>query len=187
MESYSERAERFNASASKSASRAEKIIGELKIKKGQHIIDFGSGGGYFVNIFSENIGEEGVVYAVDVDEDLLNYILRNTDKQNIKTVLYAGDDFNITLDSIDLVFMRNVTHHLKNRVDIFKKLGELLKPSGKIAIVDYKRNISRLFSGMYGHSVRKSKIIKEMSDAGFSFDKSFEFIKNQHFMIFQLK
>jgi SAM-dependent methyltransferase len=58
--------------------------------------------------------------------------------ENIKIFLAAEDAPNLLCKSIDLIFMQNACHHLKNRVERFKKLKNALKPNGRIDIIEYK-------------------------------------------------
>lgn len=181
------KAEHFNDSASDVKSQSQKIINSLNIQKGQNIVDFGSGGGYYSNKFANLVGSQGKVYAVDVNKDLLNYIKRKSKFNNIHTILYDGSNLNFDPKSIDIIFMRNVTHHLKKRANIFEKLSQFLKKNGKIVIIDYKKGKLLSFHGLFGHYVRKEPIIKEMDVAGLKLAEEYDFLGHQHFLIFKLK
>ncbi len=180
-----EKAEHFNNSAAKKESQSEQIIEKLKLKIGSSVIDFGSGGGFYTGKFAEIVGENGTVYAIDKNKELLNYITNKIKSKNVINVFFDGNIDFAEANSIDLIFMRNVTHHLKNRTKLFKKLGKLLKKDGKFAVIDYK--VGKLFSfhGLFRHSVKQQKIQTEMQNAGFKVFKEYKFIEHQHFTIFQ--
>lgn len=180
-----DKAKHFNDSASRKISQSEKIIQELNISLNDIVIDFGSGGGYYTNKFAEIVGENGIVYAIDNNKDLLDYVKSKSKLDNIKPILFSGQPLPIEEGSVNLIFMRNVTHHLKKRTDIFKSLKKLLKTDGKITVIDYKKGKLFSFHGIFGHSVKKEKIIAEMKNAGFKVFKSFNFIEHQHFTIFE--
>lgn len=55
--------------------------------------------------------------------------------ENVGTVLVDGGKLDLPGKSLDLVFMRNVCHHL-DRVDYFRRLRCFLKPDGRVAIID---------------------------------------------------
>lgn len=179
------KAEHFNESASKTNSKSEKIIEVLNIQINDNIIDFGSGGGFYSNKFAEKVGQKGKVYAVDKNKELLDYVQNKSKFNNITPVLLSENELPIEKASINLIFMRNVTHHLKKRTQVFKKLSKYLAPNGKFSIIDYKRTKLFSFHGLFGHSVNQQKIEKEMIDAGFKVYKKLDFIEHQHFTIFE--
>jgi len=80
--------------------------------------------------------------------------------------------------------MRNVTHHLPNRLQYFKNLKVFLKPQGRVFIIEYKKGKGPVFSGMFGHNVEKEIIIKEMTKAGYKLIKEFNFLPKQHFTVY---
>ncbi len=73
MGKYS-KAKMFNRKASRKQSRADEILKTLNIQPGQTIADIGSGGGFFTFLFSHLVGDKGTVYAIDTNEEFLEYI-----------------------------------------------------------------------------------------------------------------
>ncbi|MGQ9507655.1 MAG: hypothetical protein ACUVTB_07390 [Candidatus Bathycorpusculaceae bacterium] len=81
--------------------------------------------------------------------------------------------------------MRNVTHHLSNRVEYFKRLRGALRRNGRVAIIEYKAGGGRFsFHRKFGHYVPKETLIDEMKDAGYRLEKDLNFLPEQSFMIF---
>jgi len=180
------KAKMFNKKASDSRNKPNQIIETIGLKSGQVITDIGSGGGYFTLRFAEIVGEEGKVYAVDTDEKLLEFVNNNAKQKglnNIITVL-TKDKLELPKESLDFVFMRNVTHHISNRVSYFKDLKKFLKPYGKVVIIEYKKGRPFTFRGMFGHYVSRETIVQEMEEAGYFLEKEFDFLPEQHFTIY---
>lgn len=174
----------FNKKAASAKAKADEVIDKLNIKTGQNIADIGSGGGFFASKFSDKIGNSGKIFCIDINKEFLDFI----DNQNIaqvQTVFYDGENINLSDQSLDLIFMRNVTHHIENRENFFVKLKTKLKPNGKIAIIDYKKGFFLSFYSLFGHYIDKQILVEEMEKSGFVVDKSFDFIANQHFIIFK--
>jgi ubiquinone/menaquinone biosynthesis C-methylase UbiE len=178
------KAEIFNQKAQSQDNQADKIIESLELTFGFNVLDFGSGGGFFSLKFSKIVGKYGVIYCLDNSPDLLNYIKNSSQEKNIETILFDGKNIPLNEKSLDLIFMRNVTHHLKNRSVIFEHLRKFLKDEGKFAIIDYNKGNFLSFHGVLGHYVHKKDIISEMKAAGFKIYKEFDFLKFQHFTIF---
>jgi arsenite methyltransferase len=105
---------------------------------------------------------------------------------NVETVLVTENGLTLS-ENVDLVFMRNVCHHIPNRLEYFRRLKDLLKPSGKIAVVEYRNARRFSFHGMFGHYVPKEVIMKEMSEAGFELQEDLDFLPEQSFMVFSLR
>ena len=135
-------AKMFNKKASDPKNKPDKIIEAIALKPGQSIADIGSGGGYFSLRFAKIVGEEGRVYAVDTKPELLEYVKNSAREEGLDNViptLVSEDKLDLPEKSLDLIFMRNVTHHIPNRVEYFKSLKRFLKPDGRIAIIEYKK------------------------------------------------
>ena len=102
--------------------------------------------------------------------------------KNVETIHVTEEELYLP-EKADLIFMRNVCHHLRNRVEYFRKLRHFLKPYGKVAIIEHSKPIHVIFK----HYVPKEIIVKEMEEAGFIVEQEFDFLPNQYFIIFRLK
>jgi len=182
-------AKMFNKKASNPKNKPDEIIKNLKILPGQHIADIGSGGGYFSFRFAELVGKEGKVYSIDTNKELLEYISNNAKQQNnIKTILATEEHIPLPEGAIDLIFIRNAYHHITNRIEYVKKIKKLLKPGGKVAIIEYKKEDGLLgFHRPAGHYVIPEVIIKEMETAGYKVEEQYFFLPEQSFTIFSSK
>ncbi len=185
----SRKAKMFNKKASNPKNKPNLILDHLQLKKGNLVADIGSGGGYFSLRFAEAVGKEGVVFAVDTNSGFLEFIKEDAKEKgldNVKTVLTSEDDLSLP-ENVDLIFMRNVCHHIPNRTGYFRKLKKLLREGGRVAILEYRKAKRFTFHGLFGHYVPKEKIIKEMTQAGFQLEKDLDFLPEQSFTIFSTK
>jgi arsenite methyltransferase len=184
-----EKAELFNQKAGSPKSKPDEILKALEITPGSKIADIGSGGGYFSLRFAESVGKNGQIYAVDTKQEFLNHIKEsagNKGIENVQTVQIAEGEVNLPENTLDLIFFRNVYHHLDDRIEYMKKFKSKLKPGGKIAIVEYKPggNIFH-FRRFFGHNVPKKKIIYELESAGFKKLGEHNFLPEQSFTIYE--
>jgi len=182
-------AKMFNRKASDPKNKPDQILETIALQLGQNVADIGAGGGYFSLRFAEAVGNEGHVFAVDTNSSFLEFIKESAEEKgldNVETVLATEDGLNLP-ENVDLVFIRNVCHHIPNRVEYFRKLKSSLKPNGKVAIIEYKRG-GGLFSfrRMFGHHVPKEIIVEEMNKAGYRLEKGFDFLPEQSFTIFSV-
>ena len=184
------KAEMFNRKASNPKSKPLEVIEILSIKEGESILDIGSGGGFFSLLFAEKVGKNGMVYASDTNKEFLDYIEETKSSRglsNIKTVYISKEIPEISGECIDLIFMRNVYHHLKDRVEYFSKIKKVLKPKGRVAIIDYIGNKGFSFHRMMGHSTSKETMVEDLESSGFKLIKDANILPEQNFLIFQLK
>lgn len=168
------RARMFNRRARKTG--ADEITNMLDLKSEQKIADIGSGGGYITFLFAKKTKK---VYALDVNKEFLEFIDKQADKKglnNIRTIAIKENP--ILPEQVDLIFIRNVYHHLENRIDYFKALKKFLKKDGKIAIVEWKKG------PIAGHYTKKEIIIEELNKAGYKLKKEHKLDK-QNFLVFE--
>ncbi|MDD5063845.1 MAG: class I SAM-dependent methyltransferase [Phycisphaerae bacterium] len=120
----------------------EAILKELKIFHGQTIIDAGCGNGYMAKEFSKLVKETGKVYALDIDDESIETLKKETEKTNIEPI--AADITKavpIRDYSADLIYLSNVFHGFsEGQIEGFQKeVKRLLKPNAKLAIVEIKK------------------------------------------------
>ncbi len=181
------KAELLNSKAAREESKAGEVVAALRLKKGMRAADIGSGGGYFSFLLAEAVGSNGKVYMVDTNQEHLDFsmaLAKERGIKNVEPVLASGGIPNLPEHKIDLIFMRSVCHHIKNRADYFSALKRLLALGGRVALIDYSRGPFLRFRWLFGHYVERDVIRKEMLKAGFHLDESFDFIARQWFMVF---
>lgn len=178
----------LNRKASSPKNKSSAIIEHLNIQNGMIVGDIGSGGGYFTREFSRRVGEEGQVYAIDVNGKALQYISRNLKKEgvkNVKTIPTHPKGVKLP-ENVDLFFLRNVFHHLSDQEEYFKNIKGFLKENGRIAIIDYNQKKFG-FTGFLGHYTPEKVLLDVMGNAGLYPVEKYEFLQDQLFIIFAKK
>lgn len=177
------RLKRLNKRAVKSL--ALQTIEPLDIKKGETIIDIGVGGGLLTFEFSRLVGSKGFIIAADIKRNLLNNIEEQKKVFRIKNIktLYVEKVEDLQEFKYDLIYMRNVFHHIENPIDYFSKLRECLKEDGRIAIIDWNEKAG-FFLKKFGHYTVEQDILDVMNKSGFKLKNSYGHLKLQSFNIF---
>lgn len=179
----------LNKGASSVRSRPDEILEKLHIRDGQIIADIGSGGGYFTLAFARRTGRTGRVYAVDVKKKYQDFIRRQVEKEglvNTSFVLAGEGKLNLPGAGLDLIFARNVFHHLPERSQYFAELKNYLKPGGTVAIIEHRKK-GFGFVSLFGHHTSQETIVQEMEKAGYIHTASFDFLPDQSFNLFAAK
>jgi arsenite methyltransferase len=177
----------LNREASSPKRGAERIIESLQTTKGQTIADIGSGGGYFTLEFARRVGEAGKVYAVDDKPAYLDFVKRQSEKarmSNIVFVLAKSDGIGLPETALDLIFARNVFHHLADPTKYFRSLKRALKPGGRVAIIDHAPGRGFSFVNIFKHFTPAETILKTMESAGYRLSELFDFLPAQTFAVF---
>lgn len=178
----------FNSAAENEKSRPDEVIRESKVTQGEIVADLGSGGGYYTFRFSKEVGESGKVFAVDVNVELLDLIKKNAEEKNIKNIIVTKADkngVNLQENSIDLIFCRDVYHHLSGHEDYFRNLKKAAKKGGRLIIIDYLPKPFWSFHNLTGHYTLKETIRETLEKSGWIFDSEKDFLEEQSFQIFK--
>jgi SAM-dependent methyltransferase len=96
------------------------------------------------------------------------------------------DDSLLPEKSVDLVFVRNVYHHLPSPEKYFRALIKKLKPGGRVAIVEYGKLGFFSLIRIFGHYTAEEEVIETLGRAGYRLAKKYEFLKKQSFTIYSL-
>ena len=155
-----------------------RVIQSLAIQPGEIIADLGAGSGYFTFRLADAAGPKGNVFAVDVDQAKLTSLAEKIEKQgyqNIETLFALSSNPRLPEGGVDIIFLCNVYHHLKNHIVYFKEAKKYLSPDGRIAIIDYHKG---------SHSTPGEVILKDMIDAGYSLQIKHDYLEKQNFQIF---
>jgi ubiquinone/menaquinone biosynthesis C-methylase UbiE len=124
----------------------KKVFGELQLKGGISFLDLGCGRGEYAIIASEIVGNEGIVYGIDLWEegvDLLKEEASARGSKNIKTMVAdAGEKIPLEDMSIDVCFMATVFHDLvlaNTSENALKEISRVLREQGVLAILEFKK------------------------------------------------
>ena len=124
---------------------AKKILKRIPIKEDMLVADLGCGGAaHFTLPAARMVGKDGLVYAVDVLNCALDSVQSRAKMDgftNIKTVWADLEIYGSTYirnQSIDMVLLVNILFQSKKHFNIFKEAVRILKPGGKILVVDWK-------------------------------------------------
>jgi arsenite methyltransferase len=165
------------------------VIEALKLKPGQSVADLGSGSGYFTRRLVEAVTESGKVYAIDVEPEMLRYVeeslVHTHAPYSAEFIPARPDSPKLPAESVDLIFVCNVFHHLEDHSTYFRNARSALKPGGRIAIIDFYHDER---SGDLGfskeHLVSRDTAIAEMTTAGYRLEREHDFLPRQYFLEF---
>ena len=165
--------------------KPEEVVRALELKPGDRVADLGAGSGYFTFRLARAVGPAGKVYAVDIDPDMIAVLgerAKSENAANVEIVSAKPDDPGLAPGSVDLIFTSDAYHHIDDRVAYFASVAKVLRPGGRIAIIDF--NGSGWAIRMSGHYTPEETVRKEMARAGYRLVKQADFLEKQYLLVF---
>lgn len=122
--------------------RPDQIMDKLLVAEGSVVADLGAGGGWFTMRLANRVGPNGIVYAEDVQSQMIEAITRRITRaqlRNVRTVLGTQIDPRLP-QPIDAALFVDTYHELEQPVQMLRKVAEVLKPGGRIGIIEFKKD-----------------------------------------------
>ena len=119
----------------------EQIMNILGVRQGMIIGEVGAGHGRLTVHLAIRVGDKGKIYANDIDPAAVNYLKTRCQRQgfkNVEPILSLPNDAHFPQDSLDMVVMAYVYHHINDPVPLLKNLLTSLKPWGMVALAEPK-------------------------------------------------
>lgn len=120
--------------------KVDEAVAALQITSGSVVADIGAGSGTFTLPLAKAVSASGKVYAVDIDRGLVEHIaarMKREKADHVRAVVGQFTDPNLPARDVDLAFIFDVLHHIENRAEYLKNLAGYLKPTGRIAVIDF--------------------------------------------------
>lgn len=150
------------------------------IKKGEVILDLGSGAGFDCFLAADKVGPEGKVIGVDMTPEMVKKAVENAQKGGYKNVEFRlGEIENLPLESnsIDFIISNCVVNLSPDKDKVFKEAYRVLKPGGRIIVSDvvlteelpdYIKNNTSAYVSCISGAVIKDNYLKIIEKAGFA-------------------
>ena len=155
--------------------RIDEVVARLRLDPGDVVADLGAGTGTFSLPFAKAVSPGGRVYAVEIDEDLIDYIAERSQAEgitNVQPVFGEFEDPRLPGRDVDVAFFHDVLHHIEKRAEYLNKLTRYIKPSGRVAIIE--RGAER---GAPGNDpamhLTQDQVTMWMAEAGFKLSEQY--------------
>jgi ubiquinone/menaquinone biosynthesis C-methylase UbiE len=168
--------------------KIDEIVARLGIKPADVVADLGAGSGVFVPALARAVGPTGAVYAVDIEQGLVDHIARRAKEAglaNAHAVLGAFTDPKLPRRDLDLALFHDVLHHVQDRAGYLRALASYMAPGGRIAVVEldvtHPRTPHKADSSLH---VTKDALAGWMKAIGFAKLQEFDLFEDKWFVIY---
>ena len=165
----------------------ETMFRELRIQPGMTVCDMGCGNGFYTLQLAETVGQDGKVFAVDIQSEMLRLMEARAAEQNLLNIqsrLGTAIDPLLPKGKVDLILCVDVYHEFSHPEHMLKNMRDSLSEKGVIVLVEFRAEdpkvpIKRL------HKMSKKQVIKELEPNGFKLAREYDELPWQHMMFFK--
>lgn len=144
--------------------RTDLVVPALQLKSGDAVADIGAGTGYYTRRLAKAVGDRGVVYAVEIQQEMLDILTNKLASEkvlNVRPVLGTITDPKLPRASVDLVLMVDVYHEFDHPFEMVEAMCRALKPGGRMVFVEFRGEDPKVPIKLV-HKMSERQVLKEM-------------------------
>jgi arsenite methyltransferase len=150
-----------------------------ELRQGETVLDLGSGGGIDVILLARRVGTEGVVYGLDMTDEMLALARRNSVEAGVRNVHFLKgviEQIPLPAESVDVVISNCVINLSVDKPAVLTEMQRVLRPGGRIGISDVvaddrltpaERAERGSFVGCIAGALSRSEYVAGLEAAGF--------------------
>ena len=161
------------------------LLQNMDIRPGDTIADIGAGAGYHVFKMAK-LAPKGLVYAVDIQDEMLAELERKKsagEVKNVRVVKGSEKSINLPENTLDKVLLVDVYHEFSVPDQMMASIRRALKPDGKVFLIEYRAE-DRSVPIKEVHKMTEKQAVRELKAAGFQLEKNIDNLPWQHCMVF---
>lgn len=160
----------------------DQVMDAIGVKPGWVVAEIGAGRGRYVVQLAVRVGENGKVYAEDIDSGSLRYLESRCERgglNNVETIVGSVTDPKLPEGELDLIFIISSYHHFADPIALLHNARPALKSSGIVSIGEWlptEDNKSEYRT--------PEKIEAEMKEAGYKLERIEKFLEKNNLYIY---
>lgn len=163
------------------------VVERLGLKPGSVVADIGAGTGFFTLPFARAVEPEGIVWAVDVQPEMLRLL-----RQKLQSEGGTGDVRQVEGDAArtglpdaacDVAFLANLWHELDDHGAVLAEMRRILRAGGRIAILDWRPGVMQPPGPPLDHRIPASETEATLQQNGWSLIVSSDLGPYSYFLV----
>jgi len=168
--------------------RTDLLVEALALKPGEVVADIGAGSGYFSWRMARRVGDKGIVYAVEIQQEMLDILMTNMKQRDVgsivKPVLGTVQDPKLPDGAVDTILLVDVYHEFDFPYEMTRAMVKALKPGGRLVLVEYRGEDPNVPIKPL-HKMTVAQVRKEMSIQPVTFEQTIATLPRQHIIVFR--
>lgn len=159
--------------------KPEIVATHLHLRPGDKVGDFGAGSGHFLPVLSRLVGNDGRVYAVEIQKNLAEALSGKVSREHLSNVevvwgdLEAINGSKIDDDVLDVALVVNTLFQAEDRKSFIAEATRPLRSGGKLFIIDWSESFGGL-GPQPGHIISEEETKALCETEGLSFERTFD-------------
>lgn len=166
--------------------RPEIVIAAMQLENGDVVADVGAGTGFYTRRLARAVAPDGVVYANDIQPELLAILRQKAAAEKITNVvpmLGSETDPKLPARSLDWVLLVDVYHEFQKPAPMLEAIRRSLRPRGRVALVEYRETTTHIRPE---HRMSTDEVLREWLPSGFRLVRIIEDMPLQRLYIFEV-
>ncbi|MCB1044475.1 MAG: class I SAM-dependent methyltransferase [Acidobacteria bacterium] len=169
--------------------KPEQVLDAVGDISGLRVADIGCGEGYFTTRLVERVGPLGMVFATDIQEEMLNQLHSRIPPEHagrLVTVLAPPDQIGFS-EVVDIIFMVQVLGEIQDQEAYLQQVKNVMHDASRLVFID-SRTVVDATSG-YSYPLNFKVLIESFERLGFELapDGSHNFLPRQCFFVFRVR
>jgi ubiquinone/menaquinone biosynthesis C-methylase UbiE len=163
----------------------DEVVRQMEVRPSDVVADIGAGSGYFTLRLARQV-PEGKVFAVDIQEAMLNFIQVRAAAEGLSNVVsHQGEiaDTKLPAGSVDVVLMVDAYHEFSHPREMMESIVRALKPGGRLVQLEYRGEDPAVPIKPL-HKMTRWQVKREMEAVGLRWKEGRDFLPHQHFLVF---
>lgn len=168
------------------------IVRAFGVKGGGIVADLGVGSGHMAFALSEAVGENGKVYAIDIQKGILERVKKESLEKGLKNIEIIWGDLEVVGGtklreaSVDVAVVANVLFQVESKAGLVHEASRILKTGGRLLLIDWYESFAGL--GPATNAVVDEKTARRIFETGqFEFKSKIDAGEHHYGMIFEKK
>lgn len=165
------------------------LVESLGLEPGMVVADIGAGSGVISAMIADRIGPDGVVLAVDIQQEMLDALAERCKVSgitNIKGILGTVKSPKLKAGSVDLAIMVDVYHEFDHPYEMLQEIAHALKPGGRVIFIEYRKEDPLVpIKEVHKMSEAQVKLEADQPEFGLKWKETLDRLPRQHMVVFE--